>query len=109
MALAPAEVRLVPPICFVACATVWPWPISTSASRSLWMIYSVVYLCFAAFQVSSVPVYETSTWTKNRGSRQSACRFIENPHNSKVIANHVCTRLHEITSNAPNRVTGSKP
>jgi len=34
------------------------------------MISSVVYLCFAIFQVSSVPVYGTSTWTKNRRSRQ---------------------------------------
>jgi len=71
VALAPAEVRLLRhPDRFVACATGWPWPISTSASRSLWMISSVVYLCLPIFQVSSVPLYGTSTWAKNRRSRQ---------------------------------------
>ena len=38
-------------------ADVYLWPISTFASRSLWMISSVVYLCFAIIHVSR-PLHE---------------------------------------------------
>jgi len=57
------EWRVYPPWCR-------PWPISTSASRSLWMISSVVYLCFAIVH-GPCPFYEHLTWAKSTGSDHS--------------------------------------